>query len=117
MGAVRLARNGGPLPNARRISTSLFPDVNVLDRVNTMALMEWGQVNTHDAMRVTNQGKTLLPNLYFIRTRCLFVIDQYLRWVFRSFLLRVLKAAGSKRVSLPTFTKVDTQPVKLVKYG
>jgi hypothetical protein len=41
----------------RRIRTSLFPDVNIADSVNSMALMMWGQVLTHDAMRITNQGE------------------------------------------------------------
>ncbi|KAJ0177643.1 hypothetical protein K1T71_006516 [Dendrolimus kikuchii] len=48
--AMPVAKNGGPLPNPRVISTQLFKDRTVPSRVMTYLNMQWGQLVTHDLL-------------------------------------------------------------------
>ncbi|CAG9825622.1 unnamed protein product [Phaedon cochleariae] len=43
-----VAKSGKPLPGAREISTSLFPEVNITDRFLTLNTMQFGQFISHD---------------------------------------------------------------------
>lgn len=54
---MRKAKNGEGLPSARRIHTDIFIDADRPSFQHTTALMEWGQVVTHDiASKIERQG-------------------------------------------------------------
>lgn len=54
---MRKAKNGRDLPSARRIHTEIFIDADRPSFQHTTALMEWGQVVTHDvASKIERQG-------------------------------------------------------------
>ena len=47
----RIAYDGGKLPNAREISSILFPDIHVMDHKLTSMVMSFGQFVIHDITR------------------------------------------------------------------
>jgi len=47
----RVARDGTELPNARRVSTEVHPDMNIPDVIHTLILMTFGQFLDHDMSR------------------------------------------------------------------
>ncbi|OXU24803.1 hypothetical protein TSAR_007677, partial [Trichomalopsis sarcophagae] len=57
--APPVAKSGNPLPNARAVSFTLFPDVDIQDRKWTLVAMQWGQIMTHDMAMIdgTTQSK------------------------------------------------------------
>ncbi|XP_014216998.1 peroxidase-like [Copidosoma floridanum] len=57
--APPVSKSGNPLPLAREVSRSLFPDVDVQDARWTLIAMQWGQIMTHDMAMIdgTTQSK------------------------------------------------------------
>jgi hypothetical protein len=43
-----VAKSGNPLPNARAVSFTLFPDIDIQDNLWTLVAMQWGQFISHD---------------------------------------------------------------------
>jgi peroxidase len=43
-----VARGGTQLPSARKVASTLFPDVDIPDNRITQSVMQWGQFIDHD---------------------------------------------------------------------
>ncbi|KAM7295326.1 peroxidase [Ixodes scapularis] len=56
----RVARNGDPLPNARKVSFTVHPEVNVPDTRWTHLAMQFGQFLDHDITLATTPGNLTL---------------------------------------------------------
>ncbi|XP_011500917.1 PREDICTED: peroxidase-like [Ceratosolen solmsi marchali] len=54
-----VSKSGNPLPNARVVSYTLFPDIDIQDQKWTLLAMQWGQIMTHDMGMIdgTTQSK------------------------------------------------------------
>lgn len=53
----RLSIDGTPLPLARKLSTTFFPDVDNPDLEATLATMQWGQLIAHDVSSSPRKSK------------------------------------------------------------
>ncbi|CAH0549819.1 unnamed protein product [Brassicogethes aeneus] len=51
-----LSKSGQPLPLARYISTTVYPDIPLKDPIWTLNTMQWGQIITHDLALLKTTG-------------------------------------------------------------
>ncbi|XP_014230679.1 peroxidase [Trichogramma pretiosum] len=56
--APPVSQNGNPLPLAREVSFTLFPDVDIQDRIWTLVSMQWGQIMTHDMAMIAGSTQS-----------------------------------------------------------
>jgi len=75
--APRVARDGTELPNARLVSTTVHPDMNIPDVIHPLLLMTFGQFLDHDMSKTaistiasSTDGQFVSVSRYFLNAGC-----------------------------------------------
>ncbi|KAG8035072.1 hypothetical protein G9C98_001562 [Cotesia typhae] len=58
-----VAKSGRALPRSRLLSYTLFPELRVKDPKWTLALMQWGQIITHDMAELVTKPMLKMPSV------------------------------------------------------